>query len=146
MTVNTEVPHADRDGSEEPAVCECGGGHLGGDGLCECACHDGEVWGDVRHHKERIEQLKSWVRYWQMKANRAEAINENSQKMIRSLTEELMEKAARAERAEANLRSEQEKATHYEEEINAAHRERDVLRRMADALAARKICYEPHRS
>ena len=41
------APHADRDASEQPTACECGGGHLGGDGLCECACHDPiptQVW------------------------------------------------------------------------------------------------------
>lgn len=30
------------------------------------------VWGDVRHHRERIDQLKEWVRYWKAKADSAE--------------------------------------------------------------------------
>jgi hypothetical protein len=30
------------------------------------------VWGDVRHHRERIDQLNSWVRYWATRARAAE--------------------------------------------------------------------------
>lgn len=30
------------------------------------------VWGDVRHHRERIDQLNTWVRYWQGRALTAE--------------------------------------------------------------------------
>lgn len=31
------------------------------------------VYGDVRHHRARIEQLKEWVRDWKARANRFEA-------------------------------------------------------------------------
>ena len=30
------------------------------------------VWGDVRHHRERIDQLNAWVRYWSARARIAE--------------------------------------------------------------------------
>ena len=30
------------------------------------------VWGDVWHHRERIDQLSRWVRYWKARADRAE--------------------------------------------------------------------------
>ena len=33
---------------------------------------DQPEWGDVRHHQQRIEQLKDWVRQWKAKADAAE--------------------------------------------------------------------------
>lgn len=59
--------------------------YSGGYDAARAAFAGDQVWGDVRHHRERIEQLKEWVADW--KASSLKFQNEN--RVLRNRIREL---------------------------------------------------------